>query len=625
MASRKRTASEALGLKDLVKKLKKQKNCTLDDFMVIGIDFGTTFSGAAWATVADFENNQINLVTTWPGTGREESKAPTELYYDENRVLWGYSIPADAEPLRWFKLLLLRDCDLTPEMRRSGILARATALLTEKNKTAVEVIGDYLRGLWKHVTTTIERARSKSVIDALKFHVVITVPAIWPDYARKDMMDAARKAGIFDYRPGGNTTLDFAPEPEAAALATLWDRAPELKKGDVYTICDAGGGTVDLISYKVHTLNPIQLHEAVIGTGGLCGGIFVDEAFEAMCKNRLGRRWRNLSQAGIKDIMRHEWESAVKPQFRLDDQSMEYIVDVPAEAFTGKGIWGLNDDSRKPPIKNGRIHFSSRNIQSAFDGAFHDIQALINSQIADAKKKRLPVKGIILVGGLGSSPYLYRYLHEKLVGDHVDILQATGIRPRTSICRGAIFKGFLEGPSKDGAGMPSAGPARLAVVSMIARKSLGVQMYVPFKAGVHLEEDKCWDDDEACWEARDQMTWYLRKGNTVSRKKPIRHCFYNLVSSHEDLANLGDKYIYECNDDTPPSRQTPRVTVLCSIRVKLDEIKYEDLEDFTTPDGRHMKKWSYDIEMVPSGASTEFAIYCEGKKVGSEKIEVEFQ
>lgn len=76
-----------------------------------------------------------------------------------------------------------------------------------------------------------------------------------------------------------------------------------------------------------------------------------------MCKSRLGRRWRNLSQAGIKDIMKHEWENAVKPQFSPEDELMQYIVAVPAEAFTGKGILGLNDTSRKPHIKNGRIHF----------------------------------------------------------------------------------------------------------------------------------------------------------------------------------------------------------------------------------------------------------------------------
>jgi hypothetical protein len=59
--------------------------------------------------------------------------------------------------------------------------------------------------------------------------------------------------------------------------------------------------------------------------------------------------------------MKHEWENAVKPQFSTEDLHMEYIVAVPAEAFTGKGMPGLSDSSRKPPIKNGRIHFARYN------------------------------------------------------------------------------------------------------------------------------------------------------------------------------------------------------------------------------------------------------------------------
>lgn len=90
--------------------------------------------------------------------------------------------------------------------------------------------------------------------------------------------------------------------------------------------------------------------------GGLCGGIFVDEAFELMCRERLGRQWSNLSQTGIKDIMKNEWEYAIKPQYKPSKHYNEndLMVPIPAEAFKGSD---LNDQTRKPVIKNGRIHF----------------------------------------------------------------------------------------------------------------------------------------------------------------------------------------------------------------------------------------------------------------------------
>lgn len=88
--------------------------------------------------------------------------------------------------------------------------------------------------------------------------------------------------------------------------------------------------------------------------GGLCGGLLIDEAFETMCKRRLGRRWDNLSKKGINDLMRGEWEQYIKPQFKPGSTHGDWIVGIPAEAFERSK---LDDLSRQPYIKQGRIHF----------------------------------------------------------------------------------------------------------------------------------------------------------------------------------------------------------------------------------------------------------------------------
>lgn len=81
----------------------------------------------------------------------------------------------------------------------------------------------------------------------------------------------------------------------------------------------------------------------------------MDEAFETICKGRLGRRWGNLSQTGINSIMKNEWEDSIKAGYKPRDDGREFIVPIPAEAFKGGN---LNDNSKSPVIKNGRIHFS---------------------------------------------------------------------------------------------------------------------------------------------------------------------------------------------------------------------------------------------------------------------------
>ncbi|KAL4931804.1 Hsp70 family protein [Aspergillus undulatus] len=512
-----------------------------DDVMIIGIDFGTTYSGVAWATVADFASEQINLITSWPGTGREEGKAPTELFYEDDQIFWGYEIPDDADPVRWFKLLLVKDEDLNEDTRSSEFVLRGRKMLKETGKTAIGLIADYLRLLWRHILETVKKARGEYVVDALRFHVVIT-----------GMEEAARQAGIMDSRPAGETKLSFAPEPEAAAFSTLCEPGRRTQPGDVYLICDAGGGTVDLISYKISSVNPISMEEAVEVTGGLCGGIFIDEAFERACKSRLGRRWDHLSKAGIKEILRGEWEHAIKPQFNPQNSKKEYTVSIPAEAF-GKN--SLDDLSREPFIKKGRIHFSSSHIQEAFTESFAGIDKLIDGQIKQANSQGLTVKGIILVGGLGASPYLYEHLKDRHSRGGITILQSGGMRPRTAICNGAVYKGFLTGATEGANGQTQIAygiESPITVKSTISRTSIGFIYHAPFDPAKHLEADKAWYPNEGEYRANNQINWYLKRGDNVSTTHPVRHNFYRL---HEkDFGGLFEVELFESEEHVPPSR-----------------------------------------------------------------------
>ena len=51
-----------------------------------------------------------------------------------------------------------------------------------------------------------------------------------------------------------------------------------LQVGDVFVLCDAGGGTVDLISYQVTQTSPtFKIEEAAVGSGAKCGATFVED------------------------------------------------------------------------------------------------------------------------------------------------------------------------------------------------------------------------------------------------------------------------------------------------------------------------------------------------------------
>jgi hypothetical protein len=63
-----------------------------------------------------------------------------------------------------------------------------------------------------------------------------------------------------------------------------------LKIGESFVLCDAGGGTVDLISYTITNLKPIlKVREAAPGSGGLCGSTFLNRRFGEFLVQKLGQ------------------------------------------------------------------------------------------------------------------------------------------------------------------------------------------------------------------------------------------------------------------------------------------------------------------------------------------------
>lgn len=164
--------------------------------------------------------------------------------------------------------------DIPEDVGNAQQVRAAQASLRQLNKSAVDVISDYLRELWKHSIINIRRAIGGQLVDISRFRIVATIPAIWPAYAQLRMFEAINKADILKARTAGETILEFLSEPEAAALATIknlsaYNKANievraydsgmfsfhELttipKAGDHFVVCDAGGGTVVSLQRRI--------------------------------------------------------------------------------------------------------------------------------------------------------------------------------------------------------------------------------------------------------------------------------------------------------------------------------------------------------------------------------------
>ncbi len=61
----------------------------------------------------------------------------------------------------------------------------------------------------------------------------------------------------------------------------------KLEIGDIVVICDAGGGTLNLISYLAEQIRPmLQISEAAPGAGHACGSNFLNRIFRKMLKEK---------------------------------------------------------------------------------------------------------------------------------------------------------------------------------------------------------------------------------------------------------------------------------------------------------------------------------------------------
>lgn len=220
------------------------------------------YCGVSWA-LSDAPD-VIHEVTEWPAEfhlNSREDQVPTQL--DLATGKWGYEVTSQMKPIKWFKLLLLKDADIVrDEIKGSHHLEDARKQIAAHGLTPTKAVAMYLEKLWSH---TYAQLASRLDVDNMPLRVAITVPAIWPPYAEQAMREAADIAKITEVRDIGTTTLELVQEPEAAALSIFLDRRdlPEIQVSyyillltqgfllltlyqpkESFVVCDAGGGTV---------------------------------------------------------------------------------------------------------------------------------------------------------------------------------------------------------------------------------------------------------------------------------------------------------------------------------------------------------------------------------------------
>ncbi|KAL1876468.1 hypothetical protein Daus18300_002712 [Diaporthe australafricana] len=586
---------------------KRVKPCTI----VVGIDTGTTHSGVAY--VHSGNTRIIYTITSWDDTNDDRVKVPTVIRFDDQGDIWGVDAKNDPDALRWFKLALIAQQDLDQEVRASAQIQEARRALRAQGKSPGDVISAFLRHMWKHVVAKIKLAEGEKTVETSKFHVVFTLPAIWPNYAREGMLRAIKGAGILDKRPAGDTTYDFVSEPEAAAIATLSGiyGQKNLKAcypvGDTFVVVDCGGGTVDIITYIITSMSPMTVQEVVKGKGALCGAIFVDERFKDLLVKKLieisADAMDRVTDEEMQEMMSRNWEDEIRSQFKGAPKT--WTIRHPISLINPSR---LDHNGGFPTFT-----VTSDEVEEVFKSSVEKIWSLVREQIEataqnDKEGRNLP-KYVVLVGGFGTSGYLQDYLQQRC--QDVEVLQRKGSDPWSAVSRGAVIHGMAKLKIKT--------PYSVVVGARISRLNIGVVGQEIWDEEKHDPVDQLLDHILQEHVAINVMKWHLVQGQEIRSDHNVS---FNLTKHLAERPEKIETDIYMSPAEVPPKRRDESVRKAFKLTWNI-KVKWRSLEVFTNSKGKEYRKLEYVVEMGCGAGSSLFSVYHRGRKVADKNVSLE--
>ncbi|KAI1372164.1 hypothetical protein F4677DRAFT_463469 [Hypoxylon crocopeplum] len=564
--------------------------------LVIGIDFGTTYSGIAWAQSERPDRNI--LINDWPssrmnGAGVLSPKVQTKLRYLNDRgseFEWGFQIQDDAQPQQILSLFKLG-------LGQGKLRSSAEAVGKSLNFRNVDQnITDYLSGLFQHFVNIIRRQMGTGILEYAPVQFILTVPAIWSDYAKQRTLEAFER--IPSLPKGHSTTL--LSEPEAAAIAALQEISRHnLTVNDSFVIVDAGGGTVDLITYTITALHPVlEVVEATEGTGDFCGSSRLNDRFAELLISRF-RDVAGWNQDILNDALEH-FESNTKRRFTMNALACDQSFAVPVRGLGYNAELGIH--------KAGRLSLRSDELHMLFEPDVLRIIQLVKEQIALANVK---IQKILMVGGYGSSMYLRERLHiaiqeDASMGKNIEILQPPN--SWTSVVSGAVMKGLsLANPTNYDVPI---------VKARTARKHYGYVLGVEFDDIEHqtIRPKRYYDGRRGVWRV-EAMHWIIKRGKLVSEDTPFLKTLIDSrpVSSGRRREMVMQVYADQVSDEAPLA-QNSNVQLLCRVTANLDHIPDDQLDKELGVDGHMYYAVEFQIEAVYRSASTEYTLIHKGRR-----------
>ncbi|RIA82723.1 hypothetical protein C1645_809496 [Glomus cerebriforme] len=519
---------------------------------VVGLDFGTTYSGFAYCHIN--ENKNICSNDSWHGEVGQ-LKTNTVLQYDDKYKkvkLWG--APALAKrpnrrkkghndeghkPVELFKLHL---GDMLDEFKPK--------LPVEYKKA----ITDYLREIGK-VIKEIVAIRWPNVDYFENVLLVITVPAEFSEQSKAIMRVCAFNAGLIKEECSAN--LQFTTEPEAAAVHCMENLKGQTlaRPGTNFMIVDCGGGTVDLTIRKL--VNDKQLGEITERSGDFCGSTFIDKEFIKYLRKILGDEPMELlkdNNYGQMQYLIQQFCKFGKIPFTGDDPDFLYELDIQDTIPILKQHIN-NDDIRKTLEEDEWvIEIDFESMKTIFEPVVQKILCLIEAQLDNTQET---CSAMFLVGGFSESKYLQKRIKQKFSQRVENISVPT--QPMAAIARGAVAYGLsIKSNNLDNLGNDD---INCVISSRVLKYTFGIKTTTKWEKGdpIYKKTHDGFIEKFQCL-ARRGTSMNINQKITKSRvpiypdQKEIIHClYYTKEYDGEYCDDPGMKLLGKLHIDLPGS------------------------------------------------------------------------
>ncbi|KAL2819072.1 hypothetical protein BDW59DRAFT_181760 [Aspergillus cavernicola] len=488
--------------------------------IIVGVDYGTTFTGASYVTSKGRELSDIVLISSWPGPSKDTEtvfKAPSRIAYSAdnpriNKDCWGYQVEPGMIAYSWTKLLLDQGTPLTQYDDPALENASETGILKlPEGKDAVQVVTDYLTQVYRHILKTISKNITEEALRITPIEFWFTVPAIWSDKAQNATKIAAHRAGFAGSFLRRRDKIFLISEPEAAAITALKKYTTgimggSVKTGDGVLICDCGGGTV-------------------------CGSTAIDRNFYRLMSKRFGAAFDKLpvkrKSAGSEFMKRFE---IIKRDFGNSDGQSTFELPL--------NMTVQNADDRYFDEEERLVIISSDDLRVLFDPVIAQIIRLVKQQLQDARGQngKEMINRIVLVGGFGDSEYLRKAFRSSF-GSTGKIAITVPDNPQAAIVQGAALRG-LEG---------------LRSATKRCRRHYGFDWGIHFRQGIDSEDSAFYDAYTGSKMASGVMNWIIKKGDRYADNHAMS---IPVAWEHHPSWSLRKTILFHASDQTvAPERQ----------------------------------------------------------------------